>query len=159
MQPRPLLSTRVKDPRLRNATLIIVSECLLGTNIVDKLAERGVVLYACPERERDTYHGKIATIIRCSQPRAIEVYTAEGSPHCFLLHTAVETAIFITDSQIEVKHYVVLGQEQIVEVRREAIRVARYLHIVDELVRRCPDVLQRLSALSLEHRALARSES
>ncbi len=154
----PLLSTNVKYRELQDKPLILISRCLLLTapDLVSELETRGVVLHACPEEDRDTYHGKIAVMLRCVRPSRIEIYTVDGSPHCFMLHTACETAVFITGLDVEIRHYVIVKSE-IREISREAIRVARYLHLVDELVRKERQITERLRALSLEHRALERA--
>jgi len=151
----PLLPLNVKYPHVRDRPLIVVSRCLLllHPDLIRELESRGLVLHACPEEDRDTYHGKLATLIRCVKPSTIEVYTVDGSPHCLILHTACETAVFVTGLDIPVKHFVVV-RSSIREVSREAIRVARYLHLVDELVKSRRDIIEKLKELSLEQRAL-----
>ena len=107
----------------------------------------------CPEVENATLlMGKLASIIRCSEPAEIVVASVEGSPHCLLLHMALNEALFDTGARgVEVKHYVVLEGE-LLEVSEEAARVARYLHLVQKALDRCPDLLDELEKYSLEHR-------
>lgn len=149
-----LWSTWVKTPCLRGRDLLIVSACLRNINnsIVEKLAKERVVLYACPEREHPALYGKIAIIVRSSKPKSITVVTVDGSPHCFQLHAAVNEAEYILGEKIDRKHFVVVDGEKLVEISPDAIRVARYLHLVDKLIKTNPEVLEELSQHSLEYR-------
>lgn len=153
---RNLLSTWVKDPNLRNNILVIASECIAREEnflkyIQSTYSNSAVLTLACPEKERDTYHGKIAAIIKCACPREIHVITREGSPHCFLLHSAVNEAVFLTGSTIQHKHFVYFNG-RVIEIDADAVRVARYLHIVNELIRKVPDIVKILEGVSLEKR-------
>lgn len=148
-----LWSTWVKTPCLRG-DLLIISACLRNINsrIVEELAKGKTVLYACPEREHPALYGKIASIVRSSKPKSITVVTVDGSPHCFQLHAAVNEAEYILGEKIERKHYVVVDGEKLVEISPDAVRVARYLHLVDELVKTNREVLKKLEMHSLEYR-------
>lgn len=147
-------STWVKTPMLKSADILIASACLPHVNpkLFDELSRGKVVLFACPERENPTYCGKIASIIRSSKPRSVTVVTVDGSPHCFALHASVNEAEYVLGEKIEKKHYVVVNAREFKEISPDAIRVARYLHLVDELLRERPGVLERLRELSLEYR-------
>ncbi len=147
-------STWVKAPILKGADLLVASACLpvVAPEIFKELAEGRTVLLACPERENPTHYGKIASIIRSSRPRSVVVVTVEGSPHCFTLHASVNEAEYILGEKLNKKHYVVVNGRELKEISPDAVRVARYLHLVDWLIREKPEVLERLKALSLEYR-------
>ncbi len=145
----------VKAPILKNSDLLIVSACLPFVNreLFDRIAKNKVVLMACPERENPTHYGKIASIIRSSKPRSITVVTIDGSPHCFTLHASVNEAEYILGHRIEKKHYVVVDGKELREISADAIRVARYLHLVDTLIKSNPGILEELKKHSLEYRS------
>lgn len=144
----------VKTPILKGSDILIVSACLPYVNprLFEELSKDKVVLLACPERENPTHYGKIASIIRSSKPRSITVVTIDGSPHCFTLHASVNEAEYILGEKVEKKHYVIVNARELKEISPDAIRVARYLHLVDELLREKPEVLEKLRKLSLEYR-------
>ncbi|MEM3685411.1 MAG: hypothetical protein QXT39_07090 [Conexivisphaerales archaeon] len=148
-----LWSTWVKTPCLRG-DLLIVSACLRNINsrIVEEMAKGKTVLYACPEREHPALYGKIASIVRSSKPKSITVVTVDGSPHCFQLHAAVNEAEYILGEKIYRKHYVVVNGEKLIEISPDAVRVARYLHLVDKLLKRSPEILEELKQHSLEYK-------
>lgn len=149
-----LWSTWVKTPMLKNADLLIASACLPYVNprLFEELSKDRVVLLACPERESPAHYGKIASIIRSSKPRSVTVVTIDGSPHCFALQASVNEAEYILGEKVEKKHYVVVNASELREISPNAIRVARYLHLVDELLKEKPEVLEKLKSLSLEYR-------
>ena len=151
-------STWVKAPILRGRDLLIASACLPYVNpeLFRKLAEGKTVLLACPERESPAHYGKIASIIRSSKPRSITVVTIDGSPHCFTLHASANEAEYILGEKVEKRHYVVVNGEKLVEVSPDAVRVARYLHLVDKLVKEHPEILKELEKVSLEYRQARR---
>lgn len=144
----------VKTPILKGSDILIASACLPYVNprLFEELSKDKVVLLACPERENPTHYGKIASIIRSSKPRSITVVTIDGSPHCFTLHASVNEAEYILGEKVEKKHYVIVNARELKEISPDAIRVARYLHLVDELLREKPEVLEKLRKLSLEYR-------
>ena len=144
----------VKTPMLKGADILIASACLPYVNpkLFEELSKDKVVLLACPERENPTHYGKIASIIRSSKPRRITVVTVDGSPHCFTLHASVNEAEYILGEKVEKKHYVVVNAKELKEISPDAVRVARYLHLVDELLKEKPEVLEKLRKLSLEYR-------
>ncbi|ABM80162.1 hypothetical protein [Hyperthermus butylicus] len=147
-------STWVKAPILRNRDLLIASACLPFVNpeLFRKLAEGKTALLACPERESPAHYGKIASIIRSSKPRSITIVTIDGSPHCFALHASANEAEYILGERVEKKHYVVVNGEELVEISPNAVRVARYLHIVDKIIREHPEIMKELDRVSLEYR-------
>jgi len=140
-------------PRLKRAELVIVSACLpyINRNIFEKLAGGREVLLVCPERENTLYYGKLASIIKSSKPRKIIVVTVEGSPHCFTVHASVNEAEYVLDEEISREHYVLVGSDTLMEISPESIRVARYLHLVDKMVKNNPNILKELEKYSLEH--------
>jgi len=154
-------STWVKARILRdNREWLISSACLPYVNpkLFNELAKGRTVLLACPEREPPTHYGKIASMIRSCKPKSIIVVTIEGSPHCFTLHASVNEAVYILGARVERKHYVVVDGEKLVEIKPEAIRVARYLHLVNELIDKNPWILEKLAKHSLEHKQALRLE-
>uniref|UniRef100_A0A7J2U3J0 4Fe-4S ferredoxin n=1 Tax=Ignisphaera aggregans TaxID=334771 RepID=A0A7J2U3J0_9CREN len=146
-------STWVKTPLLKGRDLVIASACLrfINNDVLEKLGRGKVVLFACPEREHPALYGKIASIIRSSKPRTITVVTVDGSPHCFQLHAAVNEAEYILGEKIDKKHYVVVDGKELHEISPDAVRVARYLHLVEKLVKENPKILEELKKHSLEY--------
>ena len=149
-----LWSTWVKAPVLERGELLIASACLPVVNpeLYKKLAENKVVLFACPERESPTHYGKIASMVRSMKPRRVVVVTIDGSPHCFALQAAVNEAEYILGERIEREHYVVVNGREIRKISPDAVRVARYLSIVDSIVEKHPEVLDELNKCSLEYK-------
>lgn len=147
-------STWVKAPLLKGSDLLIASACLplVNPELFEKLSKGKTVLLACPEREPPTHYGKIASIIRSSRPRSITVVTIDGSPHCFTLQASVNEAEYILGEKINKKHYVVVDSRELKEISPDAIRAARYLHIVDRVLRENPEVLRELEKHSMEYR-------
>ena len=153
-----LLSIWVKSPQLKGSNLVIVSECLKFGNLelFKRITNGKVALLVCPEREGVLYYGKIATIIKCNEPKLIEVYTVDGSPHCFQVHAAINEAEFILGKKLNKRHYVIVNMENIIEIDPDVVRISRYLHIVHELLSKYPEVkklaLEKLKSLSIEYR-------
>jgi len=147
-------STWVKAKILKeHGDWLIASACLpyVNPDLFNKLAKGRVILLACPERESPTHYGKIASMIRSCKPKSITVVTIEGSPHCFTLHASINEASYILGMNVKRKHYVVVNGEELVEIKPEAVRVARYLHLVNELIDKNPWILDKLVKYSLEH--------
>lgn len=149
-----LWSTWVKAPPLRGADILIASACLpiVNPELFEKLSEDRVVLLACPERESPTHYGKIASMVRSSKPKSLMVVTVDGSPHCFTLQASVNEAEYILGEEIPREHYVVLNGRELVRISPDAVRVARYLSVVQKTIDRNPEVLKELENLSLEYR-------
>ncbi len=148
-----LVETWVKAPFLKRASLLLLSECAqeVFPDVCKKFAEGCVVLTSCPEVENaEMIMGKLTSILTCSNPSDLTVLTMEGSPHCFALHTAANEALFITKSSVPLSHFVIL-EGKAIEVSSESVRVARYLHLVQKCIQRCPDILEDLNRHSLEH--------
>jgi len=148
-----LVETWVKASFLREASLLIVSECAQAVfpDVYKRFVEGRVVLTSCPEVENaEMIMGKLAAILACSNPSDLTVLTMEGSPHCLTLHAAANEAIFITKASVPLKHFVILDGK-VIQVSSESVRVARYLHLVQKCIQRCPDVLKDLGRHSLEH--------
>ncbi|NPA97172.1 MAG: 4Fe-4S ferredoxin [Crenarchaeota archaeon] len=150
-------STWVKAPILKSRKLFIVSACLpiVNPKLFEEISRQGTVLLACPEREPATHYGKIASMIRSNEESIEEVVviTIDGSPHCFTLQASVNEAEYILGKKLRKKHYVLVDGRELVEIDPVAIRVARYLHLVDKLVKeRRQQVEEELRKHSLEHR-------
>lgn len=73
---------------LKEANILIASAYLPQVNpeLFNKLSNGSIVLLACPEREKQAYYGKIASIIRSSKPKSITVVTIDGSRSNSPLH-------------------------------------------------------------------------
>ena len=153
---RSLLSSWVKDQSLYGKCIIICSECLLNNdNVFEKISHMGdIILKACPEKEENTYFGKIATIIKCSKPRKIIVVTRDGSPHCRVLHNALLQAMFLTGSNVEHENYVVLD-ENLVRISRETITLSRYLSVIEEILGKI-NVKEFLRRSSIEYSSFSK---
>jgi len=149
-----LMEIWVKAPILKGKDLLIVSECLKYVNkeIYRSISNGKVVLSVCPENDNPEIYGKIASIIRSSNPKSITVVTIDGSPHCFLVHAGVNEAAYILGRKVPRRHYVLRNGKELIEITPEAIRVARYLSLVDELVRKNKEILDKLKKYSLEYR-------
>lgn len=150
------LSTWVKAPRLKGSKLAIVAACLpyVSPELFKQISEGKEVLLTCPEKEPALHCGKLASMVRSARPSEIHVYTIDGSPHCFALHASANEAEYILGEKLNKKHYVVVDGKEIREVSPNAVRVARYLCIVDGLLEDHPEVLEELEKHSLEYRAL-----
>jgi len=148
-----LLRTWVKAPILYNAELLIIGECtkIVNPSIIKEMGKNKVVLTYCPEGENPLAYGKIASIIRASKPKSITVLTIDGSPHCLLVHAAVNEAIFEVGEPIKQEHYVLVNGKELIKISPDTIRVARYLHLVKKLIDKYPQILNELEKLSLEY--------
>jgi hypothetical protein len=148
-----LLETYVKSPFLKDASILIIGECVQHAfpNIYKRLAEGKVVLTSCPETESSgLITSKTATILACSNPKELIVLTVDGSPHCFQLHAAVNQAMFISKAKVSLRHMVIV-HDDVREVSAESVRVGRYLHLVQKCIHEYPKILQDLKSYSLEH--------
>lgn len=152
-----LLSIWVKTPILREAEILIASACLplVDRRVFEKLSEGRTVLLACPEQESSAYYGKIASIVRSSKPRRLIVATVDGSPHCLTLHASVNEAEYILGEKIEREHYVLSGLK-LTRISPDAVRVARYLSLVEEAISRNPSIVEKLTELSEEFKMARR---
>lgn len=150
----------MKAPFLREASLLVVGECVqaVSYDVYKKFEEGRVVLTSCPEAENaGSVMGKLAAIITCSSPKEVTVLTMEGSPHCFMLHAALNEAVFITGSNIPSKHFVIVDGKA-VEVSPESVRVGRHLHLVQKCIENYPTILEDLSRQSLEQSCLMKQK-
>ena len=98
-----LVETWVKASFLKEASLLIVSECAQAVfpDVYKRFVKDRVVLTSCPEVENaEMIMGKLAAILTCSNPSDLTVLTMEGSPHCFALHAAANEALFITKAMV-----------------------------------------------------------
>ncbi len=148
-----VLSLWVKTRLLRGAHWLICSKCLKYVNpaIYSEISKEKVVLEFCPEENGQLVYGKIASMIRSSKPSKITVVTIDGSPHCLTLQAAVNEAVYIVGEKVEKEHYVLVDGEELIKISPEAIRVSRYLSLVDKLVKENPWALEELKKHSLEY--------
>lgn len=149
-----LMGIWVKSPLLKDKVIVVMSKCLKWVNpeIYDEFSKKGVVLEHCPEQEGQVVYGKIASIIRSSNPRKLIVVTVDGSPHCFTLQAAVNEAAYILGEKVDREHYVLLDGTELVSISPEAIRVARYLSHVNKLLLKNKWILDELKKHSKEYR-------
>jgi hypothetical protein len=150
-----LWSTWVKSPILKSKKLYIVSACLPQVNkeLYERICSEGTVLLACPEKESPTYYGKLASMLRSNEEFIEEliIITIDGSPHCFTLQASVNEAEYILGRKIKREHYVLVNGTELINIDPNVIRIARYLHIVNKLIRENPSVVRELSRCSLEY--------
>ena len=123
----------------------------VNPKIYEKILEMGVVLENCPEQEGGLSYGKIASIIRTNNPKKIKVITIDGSPHCLMLQAAVNEAVYILGEKVEREHYVLINGKEMIKISPESIRVARYLSLVESLVKKNVEILEELKKVSKEH--------
>jgi hypothetical protein len=149
-----LLKIWVKAPQLHNADIVIFGECVefVNSEIFEKLSKSRIALTYCPEAEGSPPYGKLASIIRSSRPKSIWIVTIDGSPHCLTLHAALNEALYILNEDIEREHYVLVDGRNLVKISPDTVRIARYLHVVDDLLRKNPEVLSELMNHSLEYK-------
>jgi len=147
------VSLWVKAGILKGSHWLICSKCLKYVNpkIYSEITKGKVVLEFCPEESGQLVYGKIASMIRSSKPSKITVVTIDGSPHCLTLQAAVNEAIYIVGEKVEKEHYVLVDGKELIRISPEAIRVSRYLSLVDKLVRKNPQILEELKKHSLEY--------
>jgi hypothetical protein len=150
-----LWSTWVKSPILKSKKLYIVSACLPQVNkeLYERICSEGTVLLACPEKESPTYYGKLASMLRSNEEFIEEliIITIDGSPHCFTLQASVNEAEYILGRKVKREHYVLVNGTELINIDPNVIRIARYLHIVNKLIRENPSVVRELSRCSLEY--------
>lgn len=136
-----LLTTNVKHERLSGSSLLIHGTCVdvEAPKIFREFSKGRIPLHACLEKDHMNLVGfKLATILKTSKPKDIQVLTMDGSPHCLQLHLAVEQAKTIARSDVKVTHYVVAHGESF-QISPEAVRTARYLSQIEKLLskRKC----------------------
>ncbi len=149
-----LMGLWVKAPILKNSKVAIVSKCLKFVNpeLYSEISRGKVVLEYCPEQEGNAVYGKIASMIRSTKPDKLYIYTIDGSPHCLTLQAAVNEAAYILKEKIHREHFVVLDGKDLVKISPESIRLARYLSIVEKVLRSNTDVLNELKEHSNEYK-------
>ena len=149
-----LLETWVKAAFLKDASLLLMSECAqaVSPDLCKEFMKGRVALTCCPTFENSgLIMGKLASIMACSLPKEVTLLTMDGSPHCFALHSALNQALFLTQSNIPSTHYVIVnGKAE--EIGPETVRIGRYLHLVQKCIRKCPEILDELGRYSLEQK-------
>lgn len=149
-----LTETWVKAPFLKDASLLLMSECAqaVSPNLCKEFVKGRMVLTCCPTFENSgLIMGKLASILTCSPPKEVTLLTVDGSPHCFALHCALNQALFLTKSNVPSSHYVIVNGKA-VEIDAETVRVGRYLHLVQKCTQNCPEILDELGHYSLEQK-------
>jgi hypothetical protein len=73
-------------------------------------------------------------VIGSAKPRRPVAATIDGSPHRFALQASVNEAEYILGEKVDREHYVVVDGRELKKVSPNAVRAARYLSRVDELV-------------------------
>lgn len=157
-----LMETWVKAPFLKGASVLIIGECVRSAfpKLWDEFAKNRIALTSCPQAEG--FSGlteKLATLIKCSSPEEITILSIDGSPHCNMLHFSANAASFLTETDIPTKHLVIARQGDIREISSETVRLSRYLHLVENCIQRCPDLIDDLGSLSLEHKSAEKRRS
>lgn len=147
-------STWAKTPVLEGAEVLVAAACLpiVNPDLYRELSKGRVVLFACPERESPAHYGKLASMMRSTKPKKIVVVTIDGSPHCFTLQASLNEAEYILGEEVPREHYVLLDGRELKKISPDAIRVARYLSIVEEVLENNPEVLEKLRHHSKEYR-------
>jgi hypothetical protein len=147
-------TTWVKTPLLEGQEILIASACLplVNPELFKRLSENRITLLACPEHENAAYYGKLASMIRSVKPRKLIIVTIDGSPHCFALQASVNEAEYILGEKVEREHYVVVDGRELKKISPNAIRTARYLSIVNDMVESNPNILKELEKHSKEYK-------
>ncbi len=134
-----LLSTNSGSHLLKEkGELRVIGSCIAveWPDIAEKFCE-GLCLSACPERDHINLIAlKVASILARVDVRRMSVLTVDGSPHCLHLHHSVEEAAKISSKEVAVEH-AVLQRGKIIPVSGKAVKVARYLSRVENLLRKC----------------------
>lgn len=134
-----LLSTNAASKEIRaNPRLLIYGECVRTEHpeVLERASDGRVPLAACPEAEHINLMAlKVASILSRLDIEELVVLTVDGSPHCVQLHHGVEEAVKVSGSSVKVKHLVVY-KGKASEVSRKAVKTARYLYKVDDLIKR-----------------------
>jgi len=133
-----LLSTNAASKKIRsNPRLLIYGECVRVEHpeVLKEFSEGRVCLAACPESEHINMIAlKVASIVSRLEIKELLVLTVDGSPHCIQLHHAIEEALKISPSPAKVRHLVVYKGKAL-EISKEAIKTARYLFKIENLMR------------------------
>jgi len=134
-----LLSTNSGSHLLkREGELRIIGSCLTieWPEIVREFCG-GLCLSACPERDHiNVIALKVASILARVDVSKVSVLTVDGSPHCLHLHHSVEEAVRISGKELAVEH-AVLQRGKIIPISAKAVKLARYLSRVEDLLKRC----------------------
>ncbi len=103
--------------------------------ISEKLCGKPLCLSSCPEHDHINIIAlKTSSILARVNLKEIQVITVDGSPHCLHLHHAVEEALKITGKNIKVRH-IVIYKGKLLQVSRDAVKIARFLHKIDNLLK------------------------
>jgi len=135
---RRLTETNVASRLIRDVRRVLVyGSCVRDEypEIFEKFKAGRVPLAVCLEAEHfNVVALKLASMFARVDLEEVAVLTVDGSPHCVGLHHAVEEALRVTGRSTTVKHFVIEGGE-VVEVSGQAVKVARYLSKVQQLLK------------------------
>lgn len=138
-----LLSTNSASKKIRsNPRLLIYGECVRTEHpeILEEFSKGRVALAVCPESEQlNIVSLKVASILCRVDLEDLLVLSVDGSPHCVQLHHAVEEALKISCSPVRVRHLVIY-RGRVSEVSKDAIKTARYLFKIENLIRKAHDL-------------------
>jgi len=132
-----LIDMNVKSKHLVNSDLLVYGACISKEQpkLFKEISKGRLPLGVCLEGHHMNVVGfKIATILKTARPKSMVVLTVDGSPHCVQLHFAAQQAKLLTDSKIELSHYVV-EKGELIKLTPESIRVARHLSTIKKSLR------------------------
>ena len=138
-----LLSMNSASKEIRaNPRLLIYGECVRieHPEILREFSKGRVALAACPESEHiNVISLKVASILCRVDLEDLLVLSVDGSPHCVQLHHAVEEALKTSRSPVRVRHLVIY-KGRVSEISKEAVKAARYLYKIENLIRKAYDL-------------------
>ena len=134
-----LMTTNCGSKRLReNRRLLICGTCVKDEypTILESFSSNRQVLLVCLEETHVNMVGlKLIDMFDIIKPEEVVVLTPDGSPHCVQLHYIVEDVKKrLRLNKLPVKHYVV-DRGRVYEISELAVKVSRYLHRVERLLR------------------------
>jgi hypothetical protein len=115
--------------RLLSDKLLIIGSCIADDcpDIVDNLSKGKTCLKICLEdAHMNTAIEKIASMISKGKIKEINILTKDGSPHCIGLHFAAEWAKKMTNSDLNLKYYVI-EHGKLFQVSEDKIKEKRHL--------------------------------
>ncbi len=132
-----LLSTNVGSKHLRKSDkFLLVGSCVLNEHpeLFKEYAKNRVCLQVCLE----TFHmnmaeTKLACMIHVHKPTELLVLTVDGSPHCLQLHILAEDMKRYFNLEPKIEH-IVIEQGQAHTIESHAVKIARHLHKIQQLL-------------------------
>jgi len=142
----------VKSASLKGSHIVLCGSCIPDESIAEITVDnmQNVVLSVCLENiHQNIVCSKVSTIVKAVQPKLISILTVDGSPHCLELHSLAERAKFITNTSIPFRHFVIVD-ERVLHVSSEATVLCRYLHLLEEIIKKEPHIKELITKQSLE---------